>query len=347
VGYNVCSKQHLLIFDYIKNGEVSLNNIYGVNLHSVPDDRKKNRPNPNLYLFFIALGLALLKDKGKISYIIPQTMLTAGDFNVIRYHLAKFVTIDKIIAFDNALFIERGINQRKMIATSSLIFIITKTPPTPNHNIEVIRHRETGQEIKQTIEEITKGKKISKIQILQQNLLANFQNWNYILFDNEYLDLYQEYKSDNQDISIYSEHALAKANFNSTFYFDGGYSIDESIRLESPPDEEYYIYPKFSNKFYTKIFPVGYWSNIRTGKSKYKIGLRQGSQEYNLLDSKYKIVWSYANPNRFFFTDEKIIWARNQFNAIGSNNKKELIYLFALLNSRLNWTIMKRMFYFH
>jgi len=69
----------------IKEGKVSLNNIYGVNLHSVPNDRKKNRPNPNLYLFFIALGLALLKDNGKMSYIIPQTLLTAGDFNVMRY----------------------------------------------------------------------------------------------------------------------------------------------------------------------------------------------------------------------------------------------------------------------
>ncbi|MBM3434620.1 MAG: hypothetical protein FJY07_00200 [Bacteroidetes bacterium] len=340
VSYNECSKQHLLIFDLLKEGKVTLNDIYGVNLHSVPEDRKKNRPNPNLYLFFISLGLALLKDRSKISYIIPQTLLTAGDFNVMRYHLAKFVTIDKIITFDNAMFIQRGIDQRKMVATSSLIFVISKIPPHNTHNVEIIRHRETGQEIKQTIHEIFHGKKVSKIQVSQQSLLKNFQNWNFILFESDYLLLYQDYRAKNIDIGIYSEHILADTYFKSNFYFDGGYSIDESHRLEKPTVDECYIYPRFNNKFYTKVFPNGFWPNIRTSNSKYKIELRQGSQEYNLLDSKYKIVWSYANPKRFFFTDEKIIWARNQFNAIGSENKKELLYLFALLNSQTNWTVL-------
>lgn len=342
VGYNECSKQHLLIFDLIKEGKVALNDIYGVNLHSVPNDRKKNRPNPNLYLFFISLGLALLKDKGKISYIIPQTLLTAGDFNVMRYHLAKFVTIDQIITFNNAMFVGRGVNQKKMVATSSLIFTISKNPPTFTHEVEIIRHKGIGQEVKKSIEEIKSRKNLTSIKIVQQNLLTNFQNWNFILFDNEYLGLYQDYKKNNSDMGIYSEHSLANIYFKSNFYFDGGYSIDESQRLDSPPDGDYYIYPKFNSKFYTKVFPSGYWPNIRSGKSKQKIELRQGSQEYNLLDSKYKIVWSYANPKRFFFTDEKIIWARNQFNAIGSEYKQELLYLFALLNSKANWTILTK-----
>jgi hypothetical protein len=35
-----------------------------------------------------------------------------------------------------------------------------------------------------------------------------------------------------------------------------------------------------------------------------------------------------------------VIWARNQYNAIGSNNRKELLYLFALLNSPLNYNVL-------
>jgi len=41
---------------------------------------------------------------------------------------------------------------------------------------------------------------------------------------------------------------------------------------------------------------------------------------------------SYAYPIRFHFTDLPVIWARNQICAIGSENTKEILYLFALLN---------------
>ena len=95
VSYNECSKQGLLSFDLIKKGEMKLNDIYGINLHSIPEHRKKYSPKPNLYAFFVALGLALLKDGGRLCYIIPQTILTAGDLDVLRYHLAMFNTIEK------------------------------------------------------------------------------------------------------------------------------------------------------------------------------------------------------------------------------------------------------------
>jgi hypothetical protein len=65
------------------------------------------------------------------------------------------------------------------------------------------------------------------------------------------------------------------------------------------------------------------------------IELRQGNQGYNFLDSKYKIIWSYNNTTKFFFTDLPVIWARNKILGIGSDNKDEIIYLFALLNSSI------------
>jgi len=73
ISYNECAKQGVLVFKLMKQGKVKLSNIYGVNLHSVPDNPKRYRPNPNLYSFFIALGLALLKDEGKLCYIGYRT----------------------------------------------------------------------------------------------------------------------------------------------------------------------------------------------------------------------------------------------------------------------------------
>ncbi|GAH49158.1 unnamed protein product, partial [marine sediment metagenome] len=96
-----------------------------------------------------------------------------------------------------------------------------------------------------------------------------------------------------------------------------------------------YCYPKLNNAFWTIKEFRGFWPNIRSGKSSMIIRLRQANQGYNLLDSPHKIIWSYANPQRFFFTSVPVIWARNQICAIGSKNKKELLYLFAILNSKV------------
>jgi hypothetical protein len=99
ISYNESSSRGTLFFQFIKEGKVKLNDVYGVNLHSVPENPKKYAPKPNLYAFSVALGLGLLKDGGKLSFIIPQTVLTEPDYDVLSYHLANFCTIEKIVIF--------------------------------------------------------------------------------------------------------------------------------------------------------------------------------------------------------------------------------------------------------
>jgi hypothetical protein len=177
--------------------------------------------------------------------------------------------------------------------------------------------------------------------VLQTVLLDKVENWNFLKQDDTLIDFFDTYKANSEDISCYHLHALAVKRFNSNFWFDGGYSIDERKMKKQQSD---YIYPKVNNSRYLLTDIRGYWDNVRTGKSSMRIDLRQGSQDYNLLDSPYKIVWSYANTQRFFFTDKPVIWARNQFNAIGSSNKKELFYLFALLNSSVSHYVITKTF---
>jgi len=340
VGYNECSKQKVFIFELIKQKEEKLNNIYGVNLHSTPNKPKKYRPNPNLYTFFIALGIKLLKDKGKLCYIIPQTILTAGDLDVIRYHLAKFTTIEKIIIFGGKMFIGRGLRQNKQVATSSLIFVLNRQMPEPLHKIEIINYKNSSDNIEKTLQNILNGKNISKNNILQEKLLDNVTSWNFVKQSKKFLDFYINYNDITENISVYYEHSLANHRFNIKFFFDSGYSIDERRLLKERPDQEYYYYPKLNNNFWTLKDYRGFWPNIRSGTSPLVIKLRQANQGYNLLDSKYKIIWSYANPIRFHFTDLPVIWARNQICAIGSKNKEEILYLFALLNSPIISSIL-------
>jgi len=342
VGYNESAKQRVLIFDWLKKREVRLNNIYGVNLHSTPIRTKKSPPKPNLYAFFIALGLALLKDNAKLCYIIPQTILTAGDLDVLRYHLAKFTTIEKIITFSGKMFIGRGLKQNRPVATSSLIFVVRWAQPDRRNYVEIINCKDMSAEIETTIEHIRVGKKISKKRISQVKLLENVSNWNFIKQEKTFLDFYETYKKITESISIYYNHALAQHNFKSRFYFDIGYNIDETNLQNKPVEKTHnYEYPKISKKYYSIRERKGYYPNIRTGGSKLKIKLLKNNQGYNLLDSEYKIIWSYINFDKFHFTLTPVIWARNQICGIGSKNKNELLYLFSILNSAVTHKILE------
>jgi hypothetical protein len=341
VSYNECAKQGVLIFELMKQGKAKLNDIYGVNLHSVPNNSKRYRPNPNLYAFFIAVGLALLKDNGKLCYIIPQTILTAGDLDVLRYHLAKFTAIEKIITFSGKMFVGRGIRQNKPVPTSSLVFVVARRVPSSLHQVEIINYKNPEDNIEKTLQNILVGKKIGKKKILQSKLLQNVSNWNFIKQDKELINFIVMYRKNSIDISIYYNHIMAERQFRGKFYFDSGYSIDEKKLSEVQiGTETNYLYPKLKEAYWTIKEFRGFWPNIRSGKSSMIIKLRQANQGYNLLDSPHKIVWSYANPQRFHFTSVPVIWARNQMCAIGSDNRTELLYLFGILNSKVNSLII-------
>lgn len=330
IPYNECAKQGVLIFELMKQGKAKLSDIYGVNLHSTPGRQKRNPPKPNFYAFFIALGLALLKDEGKLCFIVPQTMLTAGDLDVVRYHLVKFTTINKVITFSGRMFLGRGLKQNKPVATSSLIFVVTrKTPPTL-HEVDVINYLGSDIDIETIFRNISGSKRIKTKRVLQSKLFQNIENWNLIKLNKETIDFLEEYRTKTNDFSEYYSHSFADLRYKNNFYFDIGYEINEKLLLQEHSD---YKYPKLDNNFFSIKKWKGFWPNDKNKSSRYFIKLLTTNQGYNLLDSPYKVLWSYINPNKFYFSSEPLIWARNQICAIGSKDKKEVLYLFSLLNS--------------
>ncbi len=345
IGYNESSKQGILILKLIKSGKnklADLNNIYGVNLHSTPLRTKKSPPKPNLYAFFIALGLALLKDNAVLCYIIPQTILTAGDLDVIRYHLAKFTTIEKIITFSGKMFLGRGLKQHRPVPTSSLIFVVRRKYPDKQHCVKIINCKDVSDELETMLQNIRQDKMTETRKLLQGKLLENVSNWSFIKQEKSFLDFSNAYRINTDSISIYYNHSLAQHNFKSKFYFDIGYNIDETNIQDKPAKEtKNYEYPKINSKYYSIRGRKGYYPNIKTGNTKFKIKLLKNNQGYNLLDSNHKVIWSYINFIKFHFTSLPVIWARNQICGIGSNNKNELLYLFSILNSAVTNKILE------
>jgi len=338
IGYNQCCKQGILIFKLIKEKQVKLNDIYGLNLHSTPDNRKKYSPKPNLYAFFIALGIALLKDNGKLCYIIPQTILTAGDLDVLRYHLSKFTTIEKIIIFSGKMFVGRGIKQNKPIPTSSLIFVLNRKQPNYLNQVEIIHYKNPNDEIEKCLENILNNKKITKKKILQNKLLENVANWNFIKQDKKFLDFYEQYKKNTEDIAIYYSHAWAKQKFNNNFYFDGSFNIPTNeIQNKKNKNIDYWEIPNIkSNGFLAKVH--GYYPKNK------KIKIAEGSQGMVMLSTMYKVLWRYANPDKFLFIKGKNVLPRFQQFCIASNSKYEIIYLLSILNSKILDIIIKMYF---
>lgn len=337
VSYNECSKQGVLAFDLLKRGKVRLNNIFGVNLHSIPDNPKKYAPKPNLYAFFVALGLALLKDDGRLCYIIPQTILTAGDLDVLRYHLAKHVTIERIITFNRNLFIERGLKQKRVIPTSSLIIVVGKNGPSKTHEVKVINYKDAEDTIKDTLNNILRGKKIDTRKVKQSDLLKNVTNWNFIKQGKVFLDFYSSYESNTVPISIYYEHEVAQTKFGNRFYFDGGGSIETKSIVKDPLDAfEIFDYKRNNYQNYlvsrsSQFYPL-------TGK----VAFPQGSQGIVTFHQKYKIIWRTKAIQKFQFTERPVLLVNNQSLLITSNSKKEIVFLLALLNAPITRLVLEK-----
>ncbi|MDR0464572.1 MAG: type I restriction enzyme HsdR N-terminal domain-containing protein [Treponema sp.] len=336
ISYLECSKKNLKSFSLMKdmNNKLKLNNIYSVNLHSVPNNRKKYSPRPNLFSFFIALGFALLKDNGKICYIIPQTVLVNSDLDVIRYYLANNTTIEKIITFNVKLFVGRGLKQNKPVYTSSLIFIARKNKPNINHIIELKNYISIEQEITD-LEYYFNNTKIFTSTIRQTDLLNDLHSWNYLLSDKIFI-FFKDIYNKNSDISKYYEHSLAQLNFNAQFYFDGSINILKKNITDNPINSNDYKIPhlKHGNIFASIL---GYY------RSDIKIKEAQGSQGLIIAKPKYKILWKYINFDGFYFSDIDNLLPMYQQYCIASDNKDEILYLYSILTSKINIVYLNKM----
>lgn len=321
IGYNECCAQGLLFTQLIKAKKLKMNSVFGVNLNTAPNHRKPYSPKPNLYSFFVVLGLALLKPNCKLCYIIPQTLLTANDLDVLRYHLAKYTTINKIITFEGQLFIGRGIKQTKPIATSSLIIICSKKKPDKDHIVEVINYIDNKEtEFKNLF---NKSEHV-KVNFKQEELLNRFVNWNFIKYDETYQNLLNEY---NKSISIDQYRRTLKyydlIRFDKGLVFKRGDIRNDGGDFQLIDSSETYS-PTYTNTFIDEknlTFPSG----------------AQGIEVYYL---KYKIVWSYTR-SKYYFSDKKIMIGSNWL-IISSNHKDELLFFFSIISSSLNKLVLER-----
>lgn len=97
---------------------------------------KNTWANLNIFHKFIILGYFLLKDNWNFSFIIPWDFISQLSANQIRNFLRERTNIDKIFYFwDSKLFVERWLNQKFEVATTSCIINFQKINNLDSTNI--------------------------------------------------------------------------------------------------------------------------------------------------------------------------------------------------------------------
>ena len=329
ISYLECCNQKTLFTQLIKTKRMSMGNVYGVNLNTVPERIKTYSPKPNLYAFFSALGISLLKERGKICYIIPQTMLVNTDLDVLRYFFAKNTTIEKIITFAGKMFIGRGIKHKKPVATSSLILVLHRKKPTENHKVKIINYRNYDEP---DFEKHLKSMKKETKFIEQKELLDKVNTWNFIIRDEIFLSFLELYQKSTFNIN---EYRNSLSHYDEVI-LDGSINILKKDIYNKPENKKEFKIP-YLNRNKSSVDILGYY------KSDVKIKKAQGSRGLLISKPKYKILWKYINFDGFYFSDKDNVLPMYQQYCLASDNRDEILYLFSILNSKLTKSFLQGM----
>lgn len=269
-------------------------------------------------------------------YIVPQTLLTANDLDVIRYHLAKFTTIEKIVTFSGRMFVGRGLRQDKPVATSSLIFVVRRKQPDGRNFVEIVNSDDSSTDIEECLTNIQRGKNVRRKKILQNKLLQEVGNWNFINHEADFLSLHRQYKLNTESIAEFR----ARLSARNDLVFDGGVKIKQSLVIHKEQSDCFEVFDYRQNRW-------DRYSVSRSGQYYPKTGPFQfipGSQGLAAYGRKYKVVWRTRFAERFQFTNREIVLVNNQSLTVACNSRETLLFYFALLNSPINKLILDKSF---
>ncbi|MDD3744783.1 MAG: TaqI-like C-terminal specificity domain-containing protein, partial [Lentimicrobiaceae bacterium] len=234
--------------------------------------------------------------------------------------------------FNKKMFTKRGLNQKKEIPTSSMIIQLIRKKAQADYKTEIVKYTGDENDVETIIDNIRKEKQINAYTLNQSNFIKYSNNWSIPIAGQKYLEEYSEYINNSEDFSIYYDHKLSRIKFHSVFYVDGGGNFEDEYVSETwECNDDFTVFQNRINdysKYHLKL------NSKRYVNSAY-ITFPQGSQKIDTYMQKHKIIWRTDNPQIYQYTDEKIIIDNNQSLLISSDDENEILYLLALLNSKI------------
>ena len=145
-----------------------------------------------------------------------------------------------------------------------------------------------------------------------------------------------EYKKNSYSIEEYRR--LVLSNYDE-ICLDGGLKLQTENISDIKTENSYKVFNPKKNNF-KKLSII---KSFLYYQKNYEINFIPGGQGMKVFNNTYKIIWKTRFNNIFQFSSEKdLIFNGNQSLLISSNNKKEILFLLSLLNSKINLTILSR-----
>jgi len=266
-------------------------------------------------------------------------LLTEPDDDVIRYHLSHHYTIESLITFAGKLFVGRATDQSKEIHTSSLILVCTKNRPTKRHSVECVNVSETDSDVREVLADLAVQRKKLSHRVFQSDLRKNLDNWNFVTWKSETSKLYRQYRAQSESLAIYSEHRIAKGRFGTEFFFDVGFVLDRNKESMQAGKTKWGVvnFQDFVN--FTNFRPSVFYPNDEK-----HIELPRNSQGYQALYRRHKLLWEKSRKYKFYYTDADVIPSMSYCQIVSSNDRKEILFLFAMLNSSITRYVFEAMY---
>jgi len=140
-------------------------------------------------------------------------------------------------------------------------------------------------------------------------------------------------------MTVYSEHRFAERRFGARFYFDVGFTLDREKERDQPSKGmwglvDFKDFVNFTNFRPTKFYPG----------NEDDIELPKNSQGYQALYPRHKLLWDKSRRIKLYYTDANVVPSMSHCQIISSDNKEEIFFLFAVLNSSITRRIYEAMF---
>ncbi|TAL73501.1 MAG: hypothetical protein EPN88_04465, partial [Bacteroidetes bacterium] len=215
---------------------------------------------------------------------------------------------------------------------------MTRSRPSDLHQVEIINAKRSSESISELINNMIKDKWVNKKKILQNQLLQNIGNWNFLKYNKITKLFFDSYKSNSESIDIYRYTEFGKLHGFGEFIFDKGlvFPKNKIVNLNSMPSGEDFFFMIGKNN---QGFHLGTTSEVVSTNA---LRFPKGSQGIKVYNKRFKILWSYMNYDKFYFSDQKVMINFNWI-IISSNDKNEILYLLSLLNAGVNRFIFEKL----
>jgi type I restriction-modification system DNA methylase subunit len=152
------------------------------------DSYMKIASQPNLFFYFVEMATCLLKDKGIMSLILPQSFLNTDNGKIIKKFLLKKFEILYIVVIPASFFFQN-------VDISPCVLILRRSNEEKTNKITFVRISDSkffDTDVKTNLEQIDNNNKMFVKKRISQNNIQSEDNWReYILPETKYIEIFK------------------------------------------------------------------------------------------------------------------------------------------------------------